>query len=254
MLQKKVEDNVCILTLNDGKTNALTDTVLNDLRNYLKEAAADTSIKGVILTGEGKTFSSGFSLPMFLSFKDVDEVVKFFEVEEEILLELFMFEKPVIAALNGHTVAGGMIFALACDYRILKNHPKIKMGMSEIKIGLPLSVAQWNVVRFGLDSDKKFRDIMYFGNMFGPEQALQLGIIDELVDEDKLISRAKELINLWKNNPGNAFTPLKLCVRKETAERIRKELQEGNMKKELKCFFDENVRKTLEFVQAAMSK
>lgn len=254
MLQKKVEDNVVILTLNDGKTNALTDTVLNDLRNYLKEAAADSSIKGVILTGEGKTFSSGFSLPMFLSFKDVNEVVKFFEVEEEILLELFMFEKPVIAALNGHTVAGGMIFAMACDYRILKNHPKIKMGMSEIKIGLPLSVAQWNVVRFGLDSDKKFRDIMYFGNMFSPEQALQLGLVDELVDEDKLISRAKELINLWKNNPGNAFTPLKLCIRKETAERIRKELKEGDLKKELNCFFDENVRKTLEFVQATMSK
>jgi len=254
MITKKVEDNVYILTLNDGKTNALTDTVLNDLRKYLQEAASDATIKGVILTGEGKTFSSGFYLPMFLSFTTINEVIKFFDVEEEILLELFMFEKPVIAALNGHTVAGGMIFAMACDYRIMKNHPKIKMGMSEIKIGLPLSIAQWNVVRFGLDSDKKFRDIMYFGNMFGPEQALQLGLIDELVDEDKLISRAKELINLWKNNPGNAFTPLKLCIRKETAERIRKELKEGDMKKELKCFFDENVRKTLEFVQAAMSK
>ena len=254
MLHKKVEDNIVILTLNDGKANAITDTILNDLRNYLKEAASDSSIKGVILTGEGKIFSSGFSLPMFLGFKDLNEVVKFFEVEEEILLELFMFEKPVIAALNGHTVAGGMILAMACDYRIMKNHPKIKMGMSEIKIGLPLSVAQWNVVRFGLDSDKKFRDVMFFGNMYSPEQALQLGLVDELVDEDKLMSRAKEIINIWKNNPGNAFTPLKLCVRKETAERIRKELQQGDMKKELQCFFDENVRKTLEFVQATMSK
>jgi len=254
MITKKVEDNVYILTLNDGKTNALTDTVLNDLRKYLKEAASDATIKGVILTGEGKTFSSGFYLPMFLSFTTINEVIKFFDVEEEILLELFMFEKPVIAALNGHTVAGGMIYALACDYRIMKNHPKIKMGMSEIKIGLPLSVAQWNVVRFGLDSDKKFRDIMYFGNMFSPDEALKMGLVDELADEDKLISRAKELINLWKNNPGNAFTPLKLCVRQETADRIRKDLADGSWTQGLQCFFKDDVRKTLEFVQATMSK
>ncbi len=254
MIERKIEDNVCILTLNDGKTNALTDTVVKDLGKYVKEAEADDSVKGIILTGEGKFFSSGFDLPMFLSFKDHAEVCAFFDFEEEILMDLFMCEKPVIAALNGHTVAGGMILAMACDYRIIKNHPKIKVGMSEIKIGLPLSIAQYNVVRFGLDSDKKFRDVMLFGLMAGVEQAKEMEMIDEIVEEDKLIEQAKNMINLFKNNPGNAFTPLKLCVRRPFAERMRKELDEGSWKEGLKCFFEDDVRKTLEFVQSAMSK
>lgn len=95
---------------------------------------------------------------------------------------------------------------------------------------------------------------MYFGNMFSPDEALKMGLVDELADEDKLISRAKELINLWKNNPGNAFTPLKLCVRQETADRIRKDLTDGSWTQGLQCFFKDDVRKTLEFVQATMSK
>ena len=85
----------------------------------------------------------------------------------------------------------GLIFAMAADYRIVKNHPKITIGMSEIKIGLPLSLAQSGVMRFGYDSDKKFTDLMYFGRMLNVNEAKDLAIVDEIVEEDQLMPRAK---------------------------------------------------------------
>ena len=67
-----------------------------------------------------------------MGFKDIKEVGDFFDEAEEILVGLFECHKPVVSAINGHAIAGGLIFAMASDYRIVKNHPKITIGMSEI--------------------------------------------------------------------------------------------------------------------------
>ena len=184
MLKEKTEDHIVIATFEDGKTNSIDLETLRKLKEIVKSVNQDDALKGIVLTGSGKLFSSGFDLPMFLSFKNVDAVVDFISEEEEILIEFFMCKKPVIAALNGHTVAGGLVFSMAADYRIVKNHPKIKIGMSEIKIGLPLSIAQSEIMRFGLDSDKKFRDVMYFGKIMDVNEAKALEIVDEIVEID----------------------------------------------------------------------
>ena len=163
-----------------------------------------------------------------------------------------MCKKPVIAALNGHTVAGGLVFSMAADYRIVKNHPKIKIGMSEIKIGLPLSIAQSEIMRFGLDSDKKFRDVMYFGKILDVNEAKALEIVDEIVEENELIDRSKEIVTQWIDNPGKAFIKLKEGLKKPIADRIRKRMAEENWQESLNCFFDKEIKEALNFVQQMM--
>ena len=255
MLTQRIEDDILILTLENGKDNSLTAEFYTTMRDILNEVNEKPSPKGIIVTGSGRFFSSGFNLPMFLSFKDVKEVAGFFKtLEEPVLLELFMCKKPVIAALNGHTVAGGMIIAMACDYRMATPNPKARYGMSEIKIGLPLAVAQGEIVRFGMANDKNYRDLVYFGRMMDVTGAKDAGIVDEIVEEGRLIARAKELVSAFIDNPGRAFTPIKHLYRKALAERIARGIAELDWEEALKCFFMDDVRKTLEFVQASMSK
>ena len=252
MLNEKLEDGIIIATFEHGKTNSLTLEILRKLRDIVKKSNEDDAVKGIVLTGAGRTFCSGFDLPMFMGFKDVKEVGDFFDEGEEILLELFECRKPVVSALNGHAIAGGLIFAMATDYRIVKSHPKITIGMSEIKLGLALTIAQSEVMRFGYDSNKKFRDLMYIGRMLDINSAKEYGIVDEIVEEADLIPRAKEIVKKWIDNPGRAFIKLKEGLKKPTADRIRKRLAEENWKEGFKCFFDKDVRGAIEFVMAMM--
>lgn len=252
MLTERTEDGIVIATFEKERTNSIDLEVLRTLRDIVAHVNSDNSLKGIILTGSGKLFSSGFDLPMFLSLKDVGEVTAFIQEEDEILTDLFMCRKPVVAAMNGSAIAAGLIFSMAADYRIVTSHPKIKINMSEIKLGLPLSIAQSEIMRFGLESNRLFRDVMYFGKMFDVAAALEQGIVDEAVDGSELIVRAKQIVTGWIDNPGRAFMKLKEGLRQPIADRIRARLAGENWQESLTCFFDKDVRATLEFVQQMM--
>ncbi len=252
MVNVRNEGGIITAEFDHGKVNSITRETLRTLREVVKSADQDDAVRGIVLTGAGRAFSGGFDLPMFLGFSTHEEIVDFFTEEEEVLIKLFMCKKPVISAINGHAIAGGLILAMASDYRIAKNHPKINLGMSEIKIGLPLSLAQAEIMRFGFDSDRKYRDVVYFGRMMNVEQAKEFGIIDEIVEEARLLMRAKEIVSAWIDNPGRAFIKLKEGLKKPVADRIRKRLDEEDWRSTLRCFFDKEVRGALEFVLSMM--
>jgi enoyl-CoA hydratase/carnithine racemase len=253
MLKKEIQDGIVIARLTDGKTNAITLETLKQLKKIVTEVNENDDLKGIILSGEGRFFSSGFSLPLFLGFETPEEVVSFFTEQEEILVEFFTCKKPVVSAINGHCAAMGLILAMASDYRIVKNHPKIKLGMSEIKIGLGLSIAQSAVLRFGLDSDKRFRDVMYFGNMVDVTTAKQMELVDETVEEENLIPRAKQIISLWIDTPNRPFIQIKQALKADTAKQIQKTLGEEDWQERMvQTLLSKDVKATLEFVQAGM--
>jgi len=255
MLKKEIQDNIVIAQLSDGATNAVTIETLRQLKAIVDEVNENDDLKGIILTGDGRFFSSGFSLPMFVGFETPDQVIDFFEEEEKILVDYFTCKKPVVCAMNGHSAAMGLILAMASDYRIVKNHPKIKIGMSEIKIGLALSIAQSAVVRFGLDSDKRYRDVMYFGEMVGCDRALELGMVDEVVEEENLIARAKEIICLWIDTPNRPFIQIKQEFKSAAAGKIRQDLATGAWKPLMAdTLMSKEVKDTLSFVQAMMEQ
>jgi enoyl-CoA hydratase/carnithine racemase len=245
MLKQRIEDNIIIATFDDGITNTITEEVVNTLGEIVKNVNENNDIKGLVLTGAGKTFCSGFDLPMFLGFKDLKEVVTFFEKAEDIYIKLFMCNKPVVAALNGSMVAGGFITAMAADYRIVKNHPKIKLGMNEIKIGLGLSIVQTEIVRYGLGGDRAFREVMYFGEMHDVQKAKEIGIVDEIVEEDALIARAREIVSKWIDNPGRAFILLKGSQRKAYEDRMRQRLRDENWQQHFNIMFNEQTRNVM---------
>ena len=252
MIKERVEDGIVIITLSHGATNSITLETLRQMDAIVKKVNEDDELKGIVLTGEGRFFSSGFHLPHFIGFQNQEEAVTWFEEEEELLINFFMCEKPVVSAINGHCAAAGLIWSFAADYRIAKNHPKIRMGMSEIKIGLPLSIAQYKVVRFGLNDDRTYRNVMFFGEMVGVEDALSIGMVDEIAEEDQLMARAKEVVTTWIDTPNRPFITMKKMMRKEVADSIRSSLEKEPWREGFDLFTKPEVRGTLEFVQAMM--
>ena len=255
MLKKEIQDNIVIACLTGGATNSINIDTLRQLKAIVDEVNENDDLKGIILTGQGRFFSSGFSLPIFIDFEKSEDVILFFEEEEKILLDYFTCKKPVVCALNGHAAAMGLILAMASDYRIIKKHPKIKLGMSEIKIGLSLTIAQSSIVRFGLNSDRCYRDVMYFGEMIGVDTALEMKMVDEVVDEKDLIDRAKEIICLWIDTPNRPFIQIKQSLKAETAKKISHALKTENWQDPIaQALLNQEVKATLSFVQDAMKQ
>jgi len=252
MLETTIEDNILVAKLTHGPTNSITRETLDQLKEAVNQVNSEEALKGLILTGDGRFFSSGFDLHTFMGFKNRNEAVEFLSYADQVLLDIFLCPKAVVCAMNGHSAAGGLILAMASDYRIITNHPKVKVGMSEIKIGVPLSVAQSGVMRFGLDSDKRFRDVMYFGEMIDPATALEREIVDQTVEADKLMESAKSIITLWMDTPGRPFSKLKRELKMEAGRRIKARMADTDWQEALDCFFKKEVRDTLAFVQSTM--
>jgi enoyl-CoA hydratase/carnithine racemase len=251
MIEKSIENGIVIARLANPGTNSITTKTLEQLNGIVDEVNDTEALKGIVLTGTGRFFSSGFDLPTFLNFKDHGEVVDYFVLEEETLLKFFTCRKPTVAAINGHAAAAGFFYAVACDYRIAKNHPKIRFGMSEIKIGLPLPIAPCGVLRYGLDREKYLRDIMYFAEMFDVQQAKAYGAVDETTEGDP-VPRAKEIVAQWIDTVNRPFISMKQLMKREAAREIRANLARPEWKDTLHAFFREDVRAALEFVQASM--
>ena len=111
-IELKKSDSIATLVLNRGKVNALNGVVVDELREHLNALEDDSQARSVILTGSGKFFSFGFDIPEFLSFTK-DRFAHYLTSFTGLYTYLFLYPKPVVAALNGHTIAGGCMLALA---------------------------------------------------------------------------------------------------------------------------------------------
>ncbi|HPF19926.1 MAG TPA: enoyl-CoA hydratase/isomerase family protein [Syntrophomonas sp.] len=251
----QIVDNIVIFQFNRGKLNSITMETLQGLNEVIDRVNQENELKGIILTGQGRYFSGGFDLGTFTSFQSKEEILDWFNYEEEVLFKLFTCSKPVVAAINGHATAMGMILSMACDYRLVINNPKIKLGMTEIKIGLSLTLVQGTVMRFGLDTDKKYRDVIYKGELFAPEYAVAQGIFDELAEnEEELLEKAKAKVVSMIDTPGRPFIILKELEKMQTVDWLKGKLKEVDWGPLVTTFTDEKVVNTLKMVKAALGE
>ncbi|MGE5418441.1 MAG: enoyl-CoA hydratase/isomerase family protein [Acidobacteriota bacterium] len=249
----RIEDNIIIFTFNHTKVSSINTETLKGLDTMIDRLNNEEDLKGLVLTGVGRYFSGGFCLNTFTSFQSAQEIVDWFKFEEEVLFKLFTCKKPVVAAINGHATAAGMIVSMACDYRLVLNNPKSKIGMTEIKIGLALTPAEGEIMRFGLDTDKNFRDVIFGGELMNPADAVSKNIFDELVEsEEELLAKAKAKVVAYIDTPGRPFIMLKYLQKKQAAEYMRSFINSYDFNILVKTFTDENIINTLKFVKGAL--
>lgn len=208
-------DGMATVTLNRGKVNALNNQVVDELRNCLKKLEADHNIKAVILTGSDKFFSFGFDVPEFLSFTK-EAFTEYLTNFTGLYTYLFLYPKPVVAALNGHTIAGGCMLALACDFRVMVAG-KSKISLNEIAFGSSVFAGSTEMLRFWTGSTIA-AEILYSGSMYSAEKAMDLGLVHEVSTEAHLMTRAKRIASDLASKQAPTFGSIKSLLRKPIAD------------------------------------
>ena len=210
-------DGIATLTLGRGKVNALIGEVLDEMRHALEELKADPEIGAVIVTGRGKFFSFGFDIPEFLSYsRDAfkDYLVNFVNF----YTYLFLYPKPVVAALNGHAIAGGCMIAGACDKSVMASG-KAKISLNEITFGASVFAGSTEMLRFRVGSANASK-VLCSGAMYSAEEALGIGLVDEVAAGEDLMPRARECAADLAAKGGPAFASLKALLRKPIVDEV----------------------------------
>jgi enoyl-CoA hydratase/carnithine racemase len=249
-----IQDNIAIFTIDNPPVNSINTEVLKGMENIIDRVNAEEELKGLIFTGTANIFSSGFDLGVFSSFEGPEHIKSFFRYEEEVFYKLFTCSKPVIGALNGHASAGGLIIAQACDYRMMKNDPNLKVQMSEIKLGMSLSPCHAEIMRFGLETNKNWKEVIYNGQRIPAPVALEMGILDELVDEAELLTKAKAKVCEYIDTPNRPFIALKAIQRKYAAQRAREGIDAFDLSQLVKTFTNPAVIKQLKATLERITK
>jgi enoyl-CoA hydratase len=168
------------------------------------------SAKAVILTGTGTIFSAGVDLFRVVAGGE-DYVVRFLPKLASAIRKLFEFPKPVIAAANGHAIAGGCILVAACDYRLMCAGTG-RIGVPELIVGVPFPAFAIEVVRFVVPRER-LQEVVYTGKTFLPEDALVKGLVDEVVEPADLQDRAFEIARQFAALPPESFRLTKRQLR-----------------------------------------
>lgn len=215
MLETSKQDGVTIVRMRHGKANALDVEMLEALSRELELMSAEPG--GVVLTGSGGFFSAGVDLTRVLD-SPGEYTTTLIEALECCLQQLYRLPRPVVAAINGHAIAGGLVLACACDYRVVGS-PTAKLGLTELAVGIPFPPLAFEVVRQALRPTATRRLILE-ANLIDSRRAADLGVVDETVAADQVIDRAIALAKRWAALPGDTFVLTKRQLACDLDERL----------------------------------
>jgi 3,2-trans-enoyl-CoA isomerase len=203
--------SLSILTLSRGKANALNQALVEELYSAVALAAADDSVRGLVLASDRpRFFSSGFDVREVFAY-DRDGMAAFFGCFIDLYESLYHFPKPVVAALSGHTFAGGAILAIACDFRIMADGD-FGFALNEINLGLALSPTIRRMLVSAVGQTRA-REVLLFGEPLPPARALETGLVRELAPAEQVLDRAIACARLLAAKPPTAYREIKRSLR-----------------------------------------
>jgi enoyl-CoA hydratase/carnithine racemase len=216
------QDGLGILHLHASNANAMNARVLQAISTGLQEAA-EANLKGLVLTGYDRFFSAGLDLLAVYEF-DRRQMRRFIADWETAMVRLFEFPMPMIAAINGAATAGGCILAMACDYRIMAAKGAV-IEMNGIRLGIILPAAALEILRGGIPASQ-LAYVLYSGKLFNADEALQRGLVNEVVPQENLLETALARLREFAGHMGNPTVSLKEAMRRNTLARLRENAEE----------------------------
>ncbi len=244
-LQLTREDGLARLALHRGKVNAINTEVLGELRTAVEELRADPSVRAVVLTGHGKFFSFGLDVPELYPLPR-ERFHEFLIGFTDLYTTLFVFPKPVVAALNGHAIAGGCMLALACDRRLMAAESG-KIGLNEVTFGSTVFAGSVEMLCRCVERRQAER-VLLDGTLYTPEEALALGLIDRIVAPDQLGPAADAEARALAARDPVAFRSLKSLLRGPTAETMRR-IEGPSLRAFLDVWYSEATRARLQGIE-----
>jgi enoyl-CoA hydratase len=208
--------DLAVVRIDRPPANALDLQLLEEGRAALTELEASAP-GAVVIVGRDGFFSAGVDLKLAPRL-DADGQRAMVEGINRLFAGWYGFPRPVVCAVNGHAIAGGLILALCGDYRV--GPAEGRFGLTELRVGIPYPAAAMAVVRAEL-SPPAARRLALEAQLVGPERALELGILDELAASGEVLTRALEVAVALAALPGDAYSTVKRQLRGATIAALR---------------------------------
>jgi 3-hydroxyacyl-CoA dehydrogenase / enoyl-CoA hydratase / 3-hydroxybutyryl-CoA epimerase len=203
ILREIGDDHVCLLTFDrpESGANIFDRATLDDLNEHLDFIEHDTSLRGLIIASAKKTiFIAGADLKTLLQGAQSDEMRAFITRGQNVVNRLAELKIPTVAAIHGASAGGGYEVTLACDYRVASDDPATRIGLPETTLGL---IPAWGgCTRLPrLIGAEKAAEVILKGKLYSAQEALKLGLIDEIAPRDQLVNLARKKLRHGKRKP-----------------------------------------------------
>lgn len=221
-LKVDIEEAIASVTFNrPEKRNAISPQMIAELLQVLDEVEKG-SARVLILTGAGKAFCAGMDLQALKDFRSESEGAILADAKRIAALfrRLYAFPKPTIAAVNGAAIAGGCGLATLCDFTLASS--EARFGYTEVRVGfIPAIVSSYVVRQVG---EKRARDLLLSGRIFSATEAQSMGLVNEILEPDKLLLRAHELARSLAEMSPMALGHTKRLLLKFSEEELNREI------------------------------
>lgn len=209
MLDIEKRGNVTMIKLEHGKVNAMDLELCRALTRALQEGANESD-GAFVLTGSGNAFSAGVDLLRLLR-EDTAYTRSFLRTFGEMLIAAYALPRPLVAAINGHAIAGGCVLALTCDYKMMAAGQG-RIGLPELRVGVPFPKLALEIIKCSVPANQ-LPSLLYTGKTVLPDEALALGLVDEVVPAETLLESAYEIAGQFGNLSTEAFAATKKALR-----------------------------------------
>jgi len=249
-IEVSVKDRLATITLNRGKSNALNRELITELDDMLKNISDDDNIGGVILTGKAPFFSAGLDLIELYDYNE-EEAESFWRLFLKFTSNMVAFKKPMVAAISGHSPAGGCVMALACDYRVMAEGQFI-IGLNEVPVGIIVPNSIFQLYAFWIGKAEAAKSLLS-GKLYSPEEALKVGLIDDIVKNESLLTAAERKIKKYMELERNTWQQSKLNIRQELISAVSADQSEA-LKKMLEQWWSPSTRHILKTILANLQR
>lgn len=214
--------DVAVIRMTGVRANAMSIELLDELVAAF-DRVDGSDAAAVVITGAGKVFSAGLALPDLIEL-DRDDMRAFIDRFADAMRRVLIFPRPVIAAINGHSIAGGCVLAQQCDVRIMSD-ADVRIGLNEVQLGIGLPAAVVEPLRARVPSSS-LATIALEGRLLAPAEALRLGLVDEVVPAAQLEVRAIGRAEAMSGAPRPAFAQVKAALVRPIVEAITRTSEE----------------------------
>jgi 3,2-trans-enoyl-CoA isomerase len=215
--QIAVRDKLAIVALDRERSNPINHQMVKELTACVKSLEDDDTIGGLILTGKEGVFSSGVDLIEAYDYNK-DQIREFWVDFLEMQNTLAAFKKPIVAAISGHSPAGGCVLAICCDYRVMAEG-KFIIGLNEIPVGIIVPESIFHLYAFWLGHRKAYQYLME-GKLLNVNEALEVGLIDEICTPESIMNHAEKRVRTYMQLNPDTWSQSKLNLRKDLIAKL----------------------------------
>lgn len=210
-LQLSINDRLAVIQLDRGRSNPINHDMVKELISCVQDLDNDREVGGLILTGKEGFFSSGIDLIEAYDY-DQEQSRAFWTDFMRMQTALASFKKPLVAAISGHSPAGGCVMAICADYRVMAEGNYI-IGLNEVPVGIIVPDSVFNVYAFWLGQRRAYQYLME-GRLLNVNDAREVGLVDEVTTAENLMAAAEAKARYYMQFNRVTWSQSKLNLRK----------------------------------------